>query len=110
LGRKRKFGECKRNSQRIREGISTRYGKCSAARAQRRDVPMERTARKIYSKKAIWMVRQEIRPRILGKIGKELEAMEGQETGEKRNNGNDSRGRRNQERKFRDTRMDRGRQ
>jgi len=45
----------------------------------------------------------------LGKIGKELEAMEGQETGEKRNNGDDPRGRRNQGRKFRDMRMDRGR-
>jgi len=45
----------------------------------------------------------------LGKIGKELEVMEGQETGEKRNDGDNPRERRNQGRKFRDMRMDGGR-
>jgi len=33
MGRKREFGECKRSSQRVREGISMRYGRRGAARA-----------------------------------------------------------------------------
>jgi len=60
-------------------------------RAQRRDVPMKRTTREIYGKKVVWMVRQAIRPGILGKDGKELEAMEGQETGKKRDDEDDPR-------------------
>jgi len=53
MGRKREFGERKRSSQKIREGISTKYRRHGMARAQRRDVLTGRTARKIYSKKAI---------------------------------------------------------
>jgi len=49
-------------------------------RARKRDVLIGRTTRKIHGKEAIWMVRQEIRARILGKIGKKLEMIEGQET------------------------------
>ena len=56
---------------------------------------MKRTSRKIHGKDAIWMVRQAIRPGILGKNGKELEAMEGQEASKKRDDEDDSgRGRR----------------
>ena len=56
---------------------------------------MKRTSRKIYGEDAIWVVGQEIRPGILGKNGKELEAMEGQEAGKKRDDENDpGRGRR----------------
>jgi len=47
MGRKREFGEHKRSSQRIREGILMRYGRHGAARAQRRDVPMGRTTRNV---------------------------------------------------------------
>ena len=56
---------------------------------------MKRTSRKIHGKDAIWVVGQAIRPRILGKDGKKLEAMEGQEAGKKRDDENDpGRGRR----------------
>ena len=95
MGRKGEFGECKRGSQRIREGISTRYGRCGVARAQRRYVPTKRTTREVHSKDAIRVVGQEIRPGILGKDGKKLEAIEGQETGKKRDDkDNPGRGRR----------------
>jgi len=50
-----------------------RYGK---TRTQGRNVQKGRIARKIYGKKTIWMVRQEIQPRILGKIREELETVE----------------------------------
>jgi len=58
----------------------TRYKRCSKTRTQGRNVQKRRIAGKIYGKKAIWMVRQEIQPRILGKIRKKLETIEGQET------------------------------
>ena len=60
-------------------------------RAQRRDVPTKRTTREVYGKEVIWIVRQAIRPGILGKDGKKLEAMEGQEASKKRDNKDDSR-------------------
>jgi len=56
---------------------------------------MERIARKIHSKETIWVVRQTVQPRILGKIGKKLETMEGQETGKKRNDKDNPRRRKN---------------
>jgi len=62
----------------------TGHGRCGAARARRKNVPMKRTSRKIHGKDAIQMVRQAIRPGILEKDGKELEAMEGQEASKKR--------------------------
>jgi len=55
----------------------TGYGRCGVVRARKRYVPMKRTTRKVYSKKVVRMVGQAIRPRILGKIRKELETMEG---------------------------------
>ena len=60
------------------------------ARARRRYVPMKRTTREVHSKDAIRVVGQEIRPGILGKNGKELEAMEGQEASKKRNDEDDN--------------------
>jgi len=60
-------------------------------RVQRRDVPTKRTTREVYGKEVIWIVRQAIRPGILGKDGKKLEAMEGQEASKKRDNKDDSR-------------------
>jgi len=56
---------------------------------------MRRIARKIYGKEIIQVVRQTIRPRILGKNGEELEMMEGQETYKKKDNEDNPRGRRN---------------
>jgi len=64
-------------------------------RARKRDVPTKRTTREVYGEEVVWMVRQAIRPGILGKDGKELEAMEGQEASKKRDDEDDSgRGRR----------------
>jgi len=60
MGKKGEFKERTRNSQRIRERISKRYRRHGVARAQRRNVPIERIARKIYSKEIIWVVRQAI--------------------------------------------------
>ena len=76
-------------------------------RAQKRDVPTKRTTREVYGEEVVWMVRQAIRPGILGKDGKELEAMEGQEAGKKRDNEGDPRRRRNRGRKIRSKRVDR---
>ena len=96
MGRKGEFRERKRGGRRIREGISARYGRCGATIAQRRYVPTKRTAREVHGENAIRVVGQEIRPGILGKDGKKLEAMEGQEAGKKRDDENDPRrGRRN---------------
>ena len=65
-------------------------------RARKRDVPTKRTTREVYGEEVVWMVRQAIRPGILGKDGKEFEAMEGQEASKKRDDKNDPRrGRRN---------------
>ena len=52
---------------------------------------MKRTTREVHSKDAIRVVGQEIRPGILGKNGKELETMEGQEASKKRDNEDDPR-------------------
>jgi len=68
LGRKGEFREHKRSNQRIREGISTRYGRCGMARAQRKYVPKKRTTRKVHGKDAIRVVGQEIRSGILGRL------------------------------------------
>ena len=109
MGRKGEFRERERGGRRIREGISTRHGRCGVTRARRRYVPTKRTTRKVYGENAIRVVRQEIRPGILGKDGKKLEVMEGQEAGKKRDDENNpGRGRRNR-RKIGSLRMDRGR-
>jgi len=55
------------------------------------------------------MVRQAIRPGILGEIREELEAMERQEASKKRDNENNPRRGRSRGRKIRSTRMDEGR-
>jgi len=60
LGRKGEFRECKRSDQRIQKGISERHGRCSVARAQRRNILTGRTTREVHGKDAIWMVRQAI--------------------------------------------------
>jgi len=52
---------------------------------------MERTTREVYGEEVVWMVRQAIRPGILGKDRKELEAMEGQEDSKKRDDEDDPR-------------------
>jgi len=78
-------------------------------RARRRNVPTKRTSRKIYGEDIIWVVGQEIRPGILGKDGKKLEAVEGQEASKKRDDENNlGRGRRSR-RKIGISRMDGGR-
>jgi len=38
LGRKEEFKKCKRNDQRIQEGISIRYGRRSETRMQERNI------------------------------------------------------------------------
>ena len=77
-----------------------RSGRCGKTRTQRRNVQKERIARKIYGKKTIWMVRQKIQPRILGKIEEELKTVEREMTRGKKN-GNDCKRRRNRGRKIR---------
>ena len=64
-------------------------------RARRRYVPTKRTTRKVHGEDVIQVVGQEIQSGILGKIRKELEAMEGQKAGKKRDDEDDPRGRRN---------------
>jgi len=66
MGRKGELEECARSNQRIQERVSTGYGRCGIARAQRRNVPMRRTTRKIHGENIVWMVRQAVRPGILG--------------------------------------------
>ena len=61
-----------------------RYGRCGKTRMRRRNILARRITREVYSKNVIWMVRQAIRPEILGKVRKKLETMEGQETSKKR--------------------------
>ena len=107
MGRKGEFRERERGGRRIREGISTRHGRCGVTRARRRYVPTKRTTREVYSEDAIRVVGQKVRSEILGKIRKELEAMEGQEAGKKRDNEGDPRRRRNRGRKIRSKRVDR---
>jgi len=94
LGRKGEFEECTRGNQRIRERVLMGYGRCGVARARRRNVLMKRTSREVYSEKVVWMVRQAIRPGILGKNGKKLEAIEEQEASKKRDNEDNPRRRR----------------
>jgi len=57
IGRKEKFKECTRSSQRIRERIPMRYGRCSKTGIRRRNVLTWRIAGKIYSKEIIWVVK-----------------------------------------------------
>ena len=45
---------------------------------------MGRITREVHGENAIQVVRQTIRPRILGKIREKLEMIEGQETSKKR--------------------------
>jgi len=66
---------------------------------QRQDIQERRIAKKIHSKKTIWIVKQTVQPRILGKIGEELEMVE-RKTIRKKKNGNNH-GRRNREREIR---------
>jgi len=91
MGRKREFKECARSNQRIQERISTGYGRYDMTRVQRRDVPTKKTTREVYGKEVVQIVRQAIRPGILGKDGKELEVMEGQEASKKRDDEDDPR-------------------
>ena len=51
MGKKREFKECARSNRRIRKRVLTGYGRCSATRARRRDVPMRRTTKEVYGKK-----------------------------------------------------------
>jgi len=88
MGRKGELEEYKRSNRRVRKGIPTRYRRCGETRTQRWDIQKRRIARKIYSKKAIWMVRQEVQSRILGKIGKELETVARKMSKEKKNENN----------------------
>jgi len=62
----------------------------SVARMRGNDVQAWRTTREVHSENIIWMVGQAIQPGILGKIIKELETMEGQETSKKRDDEDDS--------------------
>ena len=68
-------------------------------RARRRNIQTRRITGKIHGKNVIWMVGQVIQPGILGEIKEKLEAMEGQETGKKRDDENDP-GRRRRGRKI----------
>jgi len=77
-----------------------RHGEYSKTRTQRKNVQKRRIARKVYGKKIVWMVRQTIQPRILGKVGKELEMVERKKIRGKKNR-NNHRGRRSRSRKFR---------
>jgi len=86
LGRKGEFRKRKRSNRRIRERVSARHRRCGAARMRGNDVQAWRTSREVYGEDAIWVVRQTVRPGILGKVRKKLETMEGQETGKKRDN------------------------
>ena len=101
MGKKREFKECARSNRRIRKRVLTGYGRCSATRAQRRDVPMRRTTKEVYGEEVVWMVRQAIQPRISGEIGKKLETMGGQEASKKRNDENNPRRGRNRGGKIR---------
>ena len=76
LGRKGKSRKYKRDSQRVQKGIPTRYRRCKITRKRKRNIQKRRTARTIYSKKAIWMVRQTIWRGILGKTRKKLKTIE----------------------------------
>jgi len=60
LERKGKSGKYKRDSQRVQKGIPTRHRRYKITRKRKRNIQKRRTARTIYSKKAIWMVRQTI--------------------------------------------------
>jgi len=82
-----------------------RYGRCGKTRTRRRNIPVRRITREVHSKNVIWMVRQAIRPRILGKVRKKLETMEGQETSKKRDNEDNPR----RERKIGSSRIDKRR-
>jgi len=85
------------------------YGRCGVTRARRRNVPTKRTTREVYGEEVVWMVRQAIQLGILGKDGKELEMMEGQEASKKRDDENNPRKRRrSQRRKIGTLRIDKG--
>ena len=77
LGRKGEFRECKRSDRRIRERVLARHERCGVARTRGNDIQAWRTSREVYSEDTIWVVRQMVRPGILGKIRKKLETMEG---------------------------------
>ena len=55
---------------------------------KKRDVQKRRIARKIHGKKIVWIVRQMVQPKILGKIGKELEMVERKKIRGKKNENN----------------------
>jgi len=77
-----------------------RYGKCGKTKTQKRNIQKRRAAKKIYSKKTIWIIRQEVSPRILGKTREKLKIVERKMIRRKKNR-NDCRGRRKRERKIR---------
>ena len=60
LKRDRKLGEYKESGWRIWKGIPTGYKRYKITKRGRRDIQKRRTARTIYSKETIWMVRQEV--------------------------------------------------
>ena len=60
LGRKGKSGKHKRGSQRVQKGIPMRHGRYKTTREGGRNIQKGRTTGTIYSKKAIWIVRQTI--------------------------------------------------
>jgi len=64
-------------------------------RTQGNDIQARRIIREVHSEDAIWMVRQKIQPRILGKVRKKLEIMKGEETCKKRDDEDDPRSKRN---------------
>ena len=77
---------------------------------KRRNIWKERIAKKIYDKKTIWMVRQKIQSRILGKTGKKLEKIKKQTAREKENNRNNQEKRKNQAKKFRSKKVNKRKQ
>ena len=63
-------------NQRVQKGIPTEYRRYGETGMQRQDIQERRIAREIHSKETVQMVRQTVQPRILGKIGEELEIIE----------------------------------
>ena len=110
LGRKGKSGKCKRGSWRVQKGIPIRYRRYKTTRERGRNIQKGGTAGMIYSKKAIWIVRQTIWQGILGKTGKKLETIERRTNKRTKNYRNNKRERRrNWAGKFRAQGVDRRR-
>ena len=76
LEKKEKLGKYERSNRKIWEGILMRYGECKKTRMWERNIQKEKITRKVHGKKIIWVVKQKVWPRILGKIREKLEVME----------------------------------